>query len=208
MRRRATPELTWLDPPTRIPDDLRRLIRARRTALAAIGPTTQPQHPVILSGQVLGKDGILVYLLSGSPRDDIAVLGKHHRVLVSPNGKIGVSVEPLSSTMAEVPLWMLPTTVPGGDPWIMHWATASPLETHVFVSLWYRTPVQVGTHRGNWMVDGARISLLPVPKSPKPRPLPGESLDPAGSSPQRAGTATAIEPVPGFLSRKPWWRFW
>ena len=214
MQRRATPEFALLDPPTRIPNDLGRLIRARQAALAAIGPTTQPQHPVILPGRVIGKDGILVYLLAGSPREDIAVLGKHHRVLVSSNGKMVVSVEPLSNTEIEVPLALLPITVPGGgSPWITHLVTASPLETHVFVSLWHRTPVQVGTSRGNWMVDGARISLLPVPKSPSPPS--GASLPPAGSSTQRAATAasvaTAIEPVPGFnaiLSRKPWWRFW
>jgi hypothetical protein len=60
------------------------------------------------------------------------------------------------------------------------------LETHVFVSLLHQRPIYVGTSRGNWVVDGAKISLLPEL----------ESQDPAPGSSRPSAT------------RKPWWRFW
>jgi len=181
----AAPEFATLDPPTPTSDDTQRMIRARRTALAAIGPIVQPQNPVILPGQAIGKDGILVYLLAGSTRNDVAVFGKHHRVLVSSDGETAVSVEPLSKTVLEVPLGSPPGAAVG-LPYVTHLVTAWPLETHVFVSLLHQTPIYVGTSRGNWVVDGATISLLPEFESPNPSP---------GSSRPAA-------------ARKPWWRFW
>lgn len=208
MQRAATPGFASVDPPTPVSDDARRVIRARRTALAAIGPTVQPQNPVILPGLAIGKDGILVYLLAGSKRNDVAVLGKHHRVLVSPDGETVVSVEPLSKTVIETPLALPPGAVAGAGLWVTHLMTAWPLETHVFVSLLHRTPVFVGTSRGNWVVDGARISLLRRPESPSPPS--GASRSPAGSSPPPR-RSPSIEAAPRFnaiLSRKPWWRFW
>ncbi|HEX3482769.1 MAG TPA: hypothetical protein VHT91_47495 [Kofleriaceae bacterium] len=212
MQRGATPEFASIDPATPMSDDAQRMIRARRAALAAIGPSAQPQNQVILPGQAIGKDGILVYLLAGSTRNDVAVLGKHHRVLVSPDGETVVSVEPLSKTVLEIPLALPPGAV-GAGLYVTHLVTAWPLETHVFVSLLHRTPVSVVTSRGNWVVEGARISLLPAPEPPSPPP--GASRRPAGSSPQRTAPAASgsppIEPAPRFnaiLSRKPWWRFW
>jgi hypothetical protein len=183
----AAPEFAVLDPPTPISDDTQRMIRARRTALAAIGPIVQPQNPVILPGQAIGKDGILVYLLAGSTRNDVVVFGKHHRVLLSSDGETVVSVEPLSKTVLEVPLESPPGVAAVGLPYVTHLVTAWPLETHVFVSLLHQMPIYVGTSRGNWVVDGAKISLLPEPESPDPTP---------GSSRPAA-------------ARKPWWRrFW
>jgi hypothetical protein len=226
MQRGATPEFALIDPPTRMSDEAQRLIRARRAALAATRPSVQPQNPVILPGQMIGKDGILVYLLAGSTRNDVAVLGKHHRVLVSPDGETVMSVEPLSKTVIETPLALPPGAVAGAGLWITHLVTAWPLETHVFVSLLHRTPVYVGTSRGNWVVDGARISLLPAPESPSPpsgaSQRPADSSSPPASLPQQqppspqptapaASGSPPIEPAPRFnaiLSRKPWWRFW
>jgi hypothetical protein len=162
MQRGAKPEFALVEPPTAMPAMTLRLIRARRAALAAIGPITQPQNPVILPGQVIGKDGIVVYLLAGSPRNDVAVLGKHHRVLVSPDGETVVSVEPLSKSAIEIPL-TLPDGAKGAGLMVTHLVTAWPLETHVFASLLHRTPISVGTSRGTWIVDGTQISLLQAP---------------------------------------------
>ena len=185
MRSGAMPEYVALDPPMPMSDDAQRMIRARRTALAAIEPGVQPQNPVILPGQAIGENGILVYLLAGSTRNDVAVFGKHHRVLLSSDGETVVSVEPLSKTVLEVPIASPPGAASVGLPYVTHLVTPWPLETHVFVSLLHQRPIYVGTSRGNWVVDGAKISLLPELESPDPTP---------GSS----------HPA----TRKPWWRFW
>jgi hypothetical protein len=182
----AAAEFAALDPPTPLSDEFQRMVRARRTALAAIGPLVQPQNPVILPGQAIGKDGILVYLLAGATRNDVAVLGKHHRVLLSADGETVVSVEPLSKTVLEVPLESPPSAAEFGLPYVTHLVTAWPLETHVFVSLLHKRPIYVGTSRGNWVVDGAKISLVPE--------LESQELAPGSSRPT--------------TTRKPWWRFW
>lgn len=184
MQRGAKPEFALVDRTTPMSADAHLMIRARQVALAAIEPTEQPQNPVLLAGQAIGKKGILVYLLAGSKRNDVAVLGKHHRVLVSSNGETVVSVEPLSKAAIEVPLELPPDAGTDAGLWITHLMTAWPLETHVFVSLRHRTPVFVGTSRGNWVVDGARISLLPQPDSSSP------------------------PPNDAVRRHKPWWRFW
>jgi hypothetical protein len=183
---REAPEFTAVDPTAPMTADRQRMIRARRAAMAAIGPIVQPQNPVILPGQAIGKEGILVYLLAASTRNDVAVFGKHHRVLVSSDGQTVLSVEPLSKTVLEIPVEVPPRAAEFGVPYVTHLVTAWPLETHVFVSLLHRTPVYVGTSRGNWVVDGAKISLLPAL----------ESLDPTPAASHPAGP------------RKPWWRFW
>lgn len=161
------PAFEAIDRPMPVSDDLRRLIRARRTALAAIGAVAQPQNPVLLPGQAIGKDGFLVYLLAGTKRPNAVVFGKHHRVLVSPDGETAVSVEPLSKTVLEVPLELPPEAAPAGGAglFVTHLVTEHPLETHVFASLLHRMPVGVGTSRGTWVVDGDKISLLEAPPS-------------------------------------------
>lgn len=213
----AAPRFEAIDRPVPVSDDLRWLIRARRTALEAIGPVAQPQNPVILPGQAIGKDGIVVYLLAGTTRHNVVVLGKHHRVLVSPDGEVVVSVEPLSSSVLEVSLDPPPEAVPGGGRgvFVTHLVTEHPLETHVFASLLHGMPVVVGTSRGSWVVDGDEISLLeaPLAQEPPPPPPPTQPRTPPPSQSARDAPADApsIPPPPPFsatLSRKPWWQFW
>lgn len=160
MRPEEKPEFLLRDPPERPPQTLRQWVRARETALKAIIPIAQPQNPVLLPGQMIGKEGILVYLLSGTTRDDVAVFGLHHRVLVSTDGETVVSVEPLTRSILEIP--MDPSLVSRGL-WVTHTVTEWPLETHVFVSLLHKLPVFVATSRGVWEVDGRQIFLLPEP---------------------------------------------
>ena len=189
----ATADFSLLDPPEGVPESLRRWVRARRTALAAIQPIVQLQNPVLLPGEAIGKSGILVYLIAGTTKPDLAVFGKHHRVLVSPDGNTVVSVEPLSNSILEIPL-----TEQGDQAgmWVTHTVTEWPLETHVFVSLLHGMPVHVVTSRGVWEVAGTEISLLAeVESSPRPSDVPGSTSAPP---------PTPVEPPPP----KPWWRFW
>jgi hypothetical protein len=79
-------------------------------------------------------------------------------VTVSGDGKVR-EVRPLSKSILE-----LSTKAPdGGKPEalvVSHIVTDYPLETHVFASLSANLPVYVATDRGDWLVDGDKISFL------------------------------------------------
>jgi hypothetical protein len=149
------------------------LIRARRTALAALPPTTQPINPVVLPARpALGEDGILVYLLAGTKRAGVAVLGLHHRVLVSPDGERVLRFEPLSKGPLEAPL-RSPSVPAGAKPVGLvtsHSVTDYPLETHVFESLLYGMPLTLVGPHGTWEVDGDRIAYEGPAAAPLPPP--------------------------------------
>ena len=117
----------------------------------------QPINPVVLPGQAIGDEGVLVYLLAGTTRPRVHVLGKHYRALVSADGRSVTRFEPLPKAVIEMEL------EPGDTPLqidVSHILHDYPLETHVFASLLYRLPVTVLTARGLWIVDGRRIFFL------------------------------------------------
>lgn len=158
----ATPTFEELVPPQPTTEALRVLIRARETALAAPRDTQQAMNPILLPAEVVGEKGHLVYLLAGTTRPDVAVFGKHFRVLVSEDGRSIQRIDPLTKTVFELPL-IAPDASAGGRIAALtmtHLVSDYPLETHVFGSLLYRLPVYVGTARGLWKVDGDRIAFL------------------------------------------------
>ena len=124
---------------------------------SAIG--RQPLNPVLLPGEMIGERGILVYLLAGTTKPNVAVLGRHFRVLTSDDGARLVRFTPLSKVALE-----LPTRAPAGTSAaalaVSHLVTDFPLETHVFASLLNKLPIYVVTRRGYWCVDGDRIRFL------------------------------------------------
>jgi hypothetical protein len=161
VRAAGRPTFEALSPRAPASPEIARLIRARRTAIAALGTPIQPQNPVVLPGSIVGDDGVLVYLLAGTLRNNVAVFGQHHRALISPDGRSVRKLEPLSKSVIEIPL---EGDVPAGSApaglFITHLVTDYPLETHVFTSLLHQTAVFVRTARGMWRVDGDMISFL------------------------------------------------
>jgi hypothetical protein len=160
-------------PPERIPEPLLNLIRARQAAIEAAGPFTQPMNPVVMPAGALGhaRDEILVELLAGTTEPNAIVLGKHFRVIVSPDGRHVESVMPLSKGAL-----VLKMRDAEGQKIVAMYATnlvsEYPLETHVFASLAATLPLYLGTSRGVWLVDGDRITLISTdstgfPPSPK-----------------------------------------
>lgn len=162
----TTPTFEKLDPPQTPNDEQRLLIKARHTAIRAQREVLQPMNPIVLPRALTGAAGILVYLIAGTQRPDVAVLGKHYRVLVSADGRDVVSFEPLSKTVIELPLPEAngPSSATPAGVVVTHVLGPAPIETHVFASLLYRVPVYVGTSRGDWKVDGESVELL------RPRP--------------------------------------
>jgi hypothetical protein len=149
-----------LKPPVPPGEGVRALIRGRQNAIAALREIVQPINPLVFPGEVIGEDGIVVYLLAGTKRPQTAVLGKHYRVLLSADGRTVRRFEPLSRSVIEIPL--VPPD-PGGQAagiFVSHLVTEYPLETHTFASLLYRLPVFVGTARGKWRITEGRIGFL------------------------------------------------
>jgi hypothetical protein len=153
------PDFEEVKPPAAATEALRILVRARETALAAPRDTDQPMNPVVLPGRAIGESGILVYLIAGTKKPKVAVLGKHYRVLVSEDGRTVKRSEPLSKAVLEIPYGPGPEGSTMAALATTHLVTDYPLETHVFASLLYGLPLHVATARGLWKVDGPNISF-------------------------------------------------
>jgi hypothetical protein len=162
------PRFQAFDPPAPASADVRLLMLARRTAIAAIGPPQQPLNPVVLPGDVIGSDGILVYLIASARDPNVVVLGRHFRILVSSDGRTVAQHHPMSKSILELPASDPPAGTQRAGAWITHLVSACPTEAHVFTSLLHRMPIHVGTSRGQWAVEGDRISLLQEGTAEKP----------------------------------------
>ena len=155
----AKPAFRAFDPPKASSASFAAFVRARQTAIAAMPRSTQPINPVLVPGEANGEQGILVYLLAGTKKSNVAVFGRHFRSLVPMGGTSVTYMMPLSNTALEIP-----TRGPHGETpkalVVSHLVTDFPLETHVFTSLLIKQVVYVGTRRGVWRVDGDKIALV------------------------------------------------
>ncbi|MBC8133132.1 MAG: hypothetical protein H7X95_09140 [Deltaproteobacteria bacterium] len=157
----VAPALQVFDPPKAATESFITLIRARQVALAALpGGIRQPINPVLVPGKVNNENGVLVYLLAGTDKANVAVFGQHFRVLVPEHGGPPTYVMPLSKSALEMPVQRGLTDEKPAGLIVSHTLTAWPLETHVFVSLLFRIPVYVTTSRAVWRVDGDHIALI------------------------------------------------
>jgi hypothetical protein len=164
-----------VDPPAPPPLIASVLIRARQTAIARMPAVKQTMNPVVIpADSVTGEDGFLVYFLAGTKQPNVAVFGKHYRVLVSADGRTVKRFEPLSKGALEMRLLGPRPGKQAEFLIVTHDVTDAPLETHVFVSLLHRVSVFVLTRRGTWRVDGARITFLGgLALTPDGRPAAG-----------------------------------
>lgn len=153
------PELKTFAPPLAGTDSFVALVHAREVALAAMPPSRQPINPVLVPGELNGESGVLVYMLAGTTKPDVAVFGRHFRALVPIGASSVTYMMPLSNSALELPL-----RAPDGGTTraltVTHVVTDYPIETHVFTSLLLKLPVYVATRRGIWHVDGDAISLV------------------------------------------------
>jgi hypothetical protein len=157
----AAPTVEDLVPPQAASAGLAVLYRAQQTALGGLGQREQLIDSVVVPPSA-GEDGIVVYLLASTRSPDIAVLGRHHRVLVSPDGKRVIRDEPLSKSILELRLagGDMPPGAHSAALAVSHLLTDAPLETHVFASLRYDVLILVSTRLGSWRVDHDKIEFL------------------------------------------------
>ena len=155
----AAPEFAAFDPPKPALKSFVLMAKARQAAVAALPSHPQPINPLILPAELLGEKGMMVYLIAGTTKPDIAVFGRHYRVLIPEEGGPPSYVMPLSKSILE-----LPTKGHKGGTvealMVTHLVTDWPLETHVFVSLLIHKPVYVGTKVGIWCVNGDKIRFV------------------------------------------------
>lgn len=156
------PEVLDAPKPPALPADVQPLWSARALAIEKGGPYEQPINPVVLRGKDVGGEGILVYLLAGTDKPDVAVLGRHVRVRTDDQGRELREVTPLTKSVIEIP-----TTTPEGKPVAMltvsQVLTDTPTEAHVFASLAYGLAIAVRTEKSMWKVaDGTIRYLGPV----------------------------------------------
>jgi hypothetical protein len=147
-------------PPRKPSDGELLLFRAICTAIVAVPDRpNQPVHPVVLPAVVFGEEGLMVYLLADTDKDNVAVLGKHYRVLVSLDGRTVRKVEPLSRDVLETELG--PTQPDGTRPYlyVTHQLSDYPLETHVFISKLHQTDLYVLTNKCVWRIHDGAIQL-------------------------------------------------
>lgn len=150
------------------------MIKARQSAINSVSKElVQQPNPIVLKL----ANGIIVYLLSGTTKPNLAILGKHYRLEFSPDGEElkstlmmservngfttdeGVEnlkqIEPLAEDALEMPYndkTMVLT--------VTHIVTEYPLESHVFANLLYGVPIYVVTKRGLWLVEEGHISYV------------------------------------------------
>lgn len=156
----AAPEFSAFDPPKPALRPFVHMAKARQAAVAALPSHPQPINPLILPAELLGEKGMMVYLIAGTTKPDIAVFGRHYRVLMPEDGGPPSYVMPLSKGILELPT--KPSTQGGTVEamFVTHLLTDWPLETHVFVSLLTHKQVYVGTKVGIWCVDGDKIRFV------------------------------------------------
>jgi hypothetical protein len=154
----SKPTFDAFDPPQAASPKFVDLVHARQVAINALPSSSQPINPVLIPGAARGEKGLLVYLLAGTAKPNVAVLGQHFVALVPFGAKSVSYMEPLSKSMIEIP-----TVTPDGEKAsalvVTHMVTEYPLETHVFASMVADVPIVVVTNRGEWLVDGPKISF-------------------------------------------------
>lgn len=154
----TTPIVQSFSPPQDSSPAFAAFVRARTLAIESAELSGQPLNPVLVPGQAIGEDGVLVYLLAGTTHPDVAVLGRHTRVLVSEDGRRVLAMTPLTRAVIEAETRT--TDGPTAALVISHITTDYPVETHVFTSLISELPIYVSTERGLWRVNGDAIAFL------------------------------------------------
>lgn len=177
------PSFVRLEPPRDLSAAVLTLVAARQAAIQAKPETHQLVSPIVLPGAAMDQSGVLVYLLAGTQKENLAVLGQHFRVLVSQKDVTVSSVTPLSRSAIE-----LPTIAPRGDRvselFITDPVAEYPLETHVLASLQSGVPLVVSTRRGSWFIDDGKVAYWGQ-RRPLTRRAPGSTTHSQQREPRR-----------------------
>src|ERR1041385_2820698 len=153
------PIFTELSPRERLPQKQAAMFRARQTAIAAVRKNCSDAYNTIVLSDPDSPEGWLVYVLAATQVTDEMVLGGHHRVRVTADGRSVLQDTPLSKSCLRIP----PPNPEAGKvvaAYATHLVSSTPIETHVFVNLLHHRPLLVGTDLGVWGVDEGKIKYI------------------------------------------------
>ncbi|ASF47747.1 hypothetical protein [Methylovulum psychrotolerans] len=139
-------------------------LKAQSTAeTAPIDRCDTPYRTVVLPPKKAQKS-ITVYIM-GIPSLMAGIMGgRHFRVEVSPDGGSVLSVTPSTQTC----LFTKPNAMPNGAKSVgalmTHILSVAPTEFQVFLSLYNKQPLYVGTKAGVWRIENGKVSYVSKPK--------------------------------------------
>ena len=134
------------------------MFRARQIALQAPRLDCSDRYNTIVLENPDSNDW-LVYVLAATVKDEI-VVGGHTKVEVSADGRIIVSVTPLSKSCLTMPKPKLEKSKEPIGIAVSHIVGDTPSEIHVYLNYLYTYEMYVGTSKGVWSVKNGRISFL------------------------------------------------
>ncbi|MEX1221139.1 MAG: hypothetical protein WEA82_03380 [Idiomarina sp.] len=148
--------LVELEKPETISDEQLSLWKARQLALASDFRACSTSYNTVVLPRSNDEDpALIVYLLAATTEPNVIVLGGHHKITISADGEKIIESNPLSKSCLNLEPSRNATALT-----ITHLLTAEPLETHVFSSLLYQTPIYVGTDAGIFAVEGNQIRIV------------------------------------------------
>jgi hypothetical protein len=109
-------------------------------------------------------DNWSVYALAVSSRPGVRVIGGHNKITVDHTGSHILDARAFSKSCLMMPPPPGNSNPPAAT---THLVDPTPVETHVYFSLFYREPLYVTTDIGNWLVENGHISRI---KSKKDHP--------------------------------------
>jgi hypothetical protein len=127
--------------------------RARTTAQSELEePCSERYNSAVLKDPE--SDGWIVYWLAATTEPGAMVIGGHYRVMVSADGEKVVAADRLSRACMTIE----PAAEETAAAVVTHLVSATPVETHVFVSLLHRKPIFVLTEDETiWAVEGGSV---------------------------------------------------
>ena len=132
--------------------------QARQTAISNVGTLRCGQYNSVVAHDP-DSDGWLVWLLASSPAQGVMPVGGHYRFHISADGQTMIRRDQLSNSCLNMAANAPPG--PNGEPAavvVTQIVSQGPVETHVFLSLQFRTPIYVATGADSlFAVEGDRI---------------------------------------------------
>ena len=95
-----------------------------------------------------------IYILSIPPSSEGIQFGRHLKFRFREGSNNIIDVAPSTKTCIVVP------TGDGGMPYITHLMSETPSEYHVFLSLYHKVNIYVGTSSGTWKVEAGKVSKV------------------------------------------------
>jgi hypothetical protein len=134
-------------------------------------PCSRSYNTVVLKEP--NSDRWLVWALAATNKPNVILFGGHYRFTISRDGTSIVSRDALSRSCLEVDA--KPKQQANEQPvglYVTNPVSEMPLETHVYLSLLFRTPIFVGTSdRAVWSVDHGHMTRVNA-ESPALKPVP------------------------------------